>query len=170
MRRISAQLTPTLLVIAATLVVGCSGGNPVPGWFGSDSKTSNPKGTFFAAVDNLAVRESPRSSSKTVGYLRLHDKVTRSKIENGFALVRSADGSTAGWVVNAKLLWKLPSSPEAAPEAAANPASEPAAKVAPESPAEEAAPESPPAPAPDADTRPARKTQDRSGAAVFDPY
>jgi hypothetical protein len=93
----------------------------------------------------------------------LHQKVFRSEVSKGYALVRTADSSLKGWVVNARLIWKVPPA-----EAADQPAAEATEKAVPGEPPvaeppvpepvpEVAAPEEPPAPADD-------------GSSVFDPY
>jgi hypothetical protein len=76
-------------------------------------------------------------------------------------LVRVSGGDLAGWVVNAKLLWKLPQATPAV-EAEEAPAEETATPTEPpaEAPPTEPATEAPKEPTP----------KPRSGASVFDPY
>jgi hypothetical protein len=191
MRRFAATI-----VIIAALAPGCSGKDPRAVLFGSGSKTASVEGVFYAAEDKLAVREGPASSARTIGYLELHEKVTRTDIENGYAHVRAAGSKLEGWVVNAKLDWRTPTKPAAAtsdaPAAAATePAAataEPAAAATEPAAAPEAAAESAGEPAPEVtpeaspvaepvlpDSNEAKpkamsKPRDRSGAAVFDAY
>ena len=183
MRRIA-----TSIVMIAALAPGCSGKDPMGVLFGSHSKTASVKGVFYAAEDQLAVREGPAASARTVGHLKLHDKVTRYDIENGYAHVRAAGSKLEGWVVNAKLDWRTPAKSAAAtsdvPAATGEPAAaatEPAAT--PEAAAESAGEPVPgvaPVPAPvvepvlpdsnEAKPKAMPKPRERSGAAVFDAY
>lgn len=121
-----------LLATAAT--VGCSSGNPLANLFGSESNgRASETGTFYAASDGLRIYPKPSFSSAPVGKLALHQKVYRSKIDKGFAYVKVAGSGQIGWVENAKLLWRLPSSrktatgpvEESPEEAVAEPAAEP---------------------------------------------
>jgi hypothetical protein len=152
------------------LVTGCSGGMNPRGWLGGDPKDqANGETVYYAGVDDLTVREAPEASAEIVGRLALHEKVFRSEVAKGYARVRTADSRLTGWVVNARLIWKLPAdrAGEQAPGAATEnavaaespPASEPAPAAAlPDEPAPEAAvPDEPPPPADD-------------GSSVFDPY
>ncbi len=38
----------------------------------------------------------------------MHEKVTRFKLERGYAYVESATSGAKGWVNNAQLIWRLP--------------------------------------------------------------
>ena len=155
----------SLMVVIAMIVLasGCSAAKKTGEWLGFESKgAAKEKGVFYAGADGLVVRDAPKSSGKVVGTLSLHQKVVRSKVTDGYALVRVSAGDLAGWVVNAKLLWKLP---QAAP----------ATEAVDQAPAQQApAPAQPPVdatptePAPQAPKEPAPKP--RSGASVFDPY
>jgi hypothetical protein len=155
----------TVLVLAVVLAAGCSGGKSPGQWFGLGKSSAKQEGVFFAGEDALTVRDAPKASGKIVGQLSLHQKVVRSKLTDGYALVRVVDGSLAGWVVNAKLLWKLPGSPPAETEGAAAVEETPA--VVEETPASPETSQTPP-PAPEAPKAPAPKSG--TGASVFDPY
>jgi hypothetical protein len=150
------------VIAVSVLASGCSAAKKPGEWLGFGSKgAAKQEGVFFAGADGLVVRDAPESSAKVVGTLALHQKVVRSKVTNGYALVRTADGGIAGWVVNAKLLWKLPQATPAI-EAGETPAeenatpTEPPAEASPSEPASESPKEQAPKP--------------RSGASVFDPY
>lgn len=110
------------LALAATLATGCAGGKMFGGSSGAGSKSGAQ--TFYAGVERLKVYKEAGASSKVLGELSLHQKVTRSKIESGYAYIKTDNGKLQGWVLNARLLWRLPAT-TAAPGAA--PAEEPAA-------------------------------------------
>jgi hypothetical protein len=152
----------TAVIAMIVLASGCSAAKKSGEWLGFGSKgAAKEKGVFYAGADGLVVREAPKSSGKVVGTLSLHQKVVRSKVTDGYALVRVSGGDLAGWVVNAKLLWKLPQATpaveagEAPAEETATP-TEPSTEASPTEPATEAPKEQPPKP--------------RSGASVFDAY
>ena len=153
-----------LMAVMAMIVLasGCSAAKKTGEWLGFESKgAAKEKGVFYAGADGLVVREAPKSSAKVVGTLALHQKVVRSKLTDGYALVRASGGDLAGWVVNAKLLWKLPQATPAVeagetPAEESAPPTEPPAEASPTEPATEAPKEQAPKP--------------RSGASVFDPY
>jgi hypothetical protein len=149
-----------LLVLAVVLAAGCSSGTSLGQWFGLGKSSAKQEGVFFAGEGGLTVRDAPKASGKIIGQLSLHQKVVRSKVTDGYALVRVVDGGLAGWVVNAKLLWKLPGSQPAAAVEETPVASE-------ETPPPPEASQTPP-PAPEAPKAPAPKS--RTGASVFDPY
>jgi hypothetical protein len=100
--------------------------------------TQTPR-AFYAGVDGLKVHSEPSAGSKVVGTLALHEKVTRTDVERGYAYVTSATTGLKGWVSNAQLIWRLPGTKE--PAAAHMPPEAPAA-AEPEAPA-------PAAPAPE---------------------
>jgi hypothetical protein len=110
----------------------------------------------------LTVYSDSSSSSKVVGQLPLYDKVTRSRLERGYAYVTSARSGVAGWVNNAQLLWRVPST---APAAESPPTAPPH---------EEAAPPTAVAPEPTATRReaPVPPTPAAGGLApsIFDAY
>lgn len=173
------------MVAIVALVAGCSGSKSMPDWFGSDSKSgARGEEVFFAGVAGLPVLAEPKGSSAVRGHLALHQKVIRTKLQSGYARVRAAKGGLEGWVLNSRLLWKLPASGAATSSAvpAGGEAAVPAEGTATSVPAEAAsAPEEVAAPieevpvaevptpveAPPAPPRPAKKS---GGASVFDPY
>lgn len=67
---------------------------------------------FFVGVDGLALYTKPSVASPLIKRLSLHQKVLRSKLEKGYAYIRLPDTGEEGWVVNAKLIWKLPAKAE----------------------------------------------------------
>lgn len=111
-----------LVLGSAVLLAACAASREkVEGWFGAATPT--PAGTaaadgrvYYAAMDGLKVYSEPSSSSKVIARLSLHERVTRFKIERGYAYVENGAGQM-GWVNNAQLLWRLPSvAPAAATE------------------------------------------------------
>ncbi len=155
----SCRLVHAALFLAFGIGVGsCSVQKTVGGWFGATpSPTPAPipqersaAGVFFAGVDGLTVYSDSSSSSKIVGRLPLYDKVTRSKVERGYAYVTSDKSGITGWVNNAQLLWRVPSAPTAAgspPAAAPQEEGAPPATVAPEPTATRRDAAAPPTPA-----------------------
>jgi len=121
----------------------------------------------------MTVYSEASSSSKVVGQLSLHEKVTRTKLERGFAYVESAKSGVKGWVVNAQLLWRLPKTSsngqapaQATPEEEEAPAEEaPVAEPTPEP--TQAVPE-PTKPAPAAPR--AKATPGGVAPSIFNPY
>ncbi len=117
---------------AMLLMTGCTSiQKPTSGWFGSATPTPAPAPVsagptaatqvYYAASAGLEVFSKPASSSKVVGRLYPYQRVTRSKIENGYAYVEADETAVKGWVDNAKLLWRIP-----APTANTPPAATPA--------------------------------------------
>ncbi len=122
-----------VLGLAAALAGCATVQQHVGGWFGAATPTPTPTPTprtkaaatvvprvYYAGSDGLTVYKGPAASSKVVGTLSLHEKVTRTKLEGGFAYVESATG-TKGWVNNTQLLRRVPTAaataaPAAAPE------------------------------------------------------
>lgn len=136
-----------------------------------------PASVYYAAVGGLKVYSEPSGRSKVLGMLALHEKVARTRLVRGYAYVESAERDLKGWVINAQLIWRLPSAPGAAegqPEEQAAPAGDEAPAAV------EAAPEAgePPAvepPAAEAAPVPAAPPQARptpGGVApsIFNPY
>ena len=134
-----------LVLGAALTLAGCAAVQQrVGGWFGAATPTPTPQATpaaavaprvYYAGTEKLTVYSGPAASSKVVGQLALHEKVTRTRLEHGYAYVESATG-LKGWVKNAALIWRLPAAPASAGEAPAAPRQEEPAAPAPEAPQE----------------------------------
>jgi len=187
-------------IAAAVILGGCASvRQTVSGWFGEASPTATPVATsvateqgqvYYAGVDGLTVYESASGSSKVVGRLALYEKVTRSRLDRGYAYVTAAKSGLEGWVDNAKLIWRIPSAAGAKPkegEAATGESGEAGAKEAPETEAERApAVEPPPTSTPEAEAvaptperaaptpqaaAPAQQAQPpRPQPSIFDPF
>jgi uncharacterized protein YgiM (DUF1202 family) len=133
----------------------------VGGWFGAATPTPTPKAAtatqarrvYYARVEGLEVHSEPSASSKVVGTLSLREKVTRSKVERGYALVESTKSGVKGWVDNAQLTWRLPAAPTAAGSAPVE--AQPEEAQPEEAQPEEAPPEEPVAPEGDETQAPA---------------
>jgi len=123
---------------------------------------AKPAAVYYSAVEGLKVYSEPSTRSKVVGSLSLHEKVTRTNLDRGYAYVEGAKGGLKGWVLNAQLIWRLPTT--AAPAGA-----EPEAPAAPE--AAPAAAEPLPEPAP-VQAEPPRPKATPGGVApsIFNPY
>src|SRR5437016_9258822 len=136
-----------IAVCVAATVAGCASVRQrVGGWFGRKSApemVAAPQAprAFYARTEGLKVYSEPSASSKVVGALSLHEKVTRSRVERGYAYVESTKSGVRGWVDNAGLTWRSPTAPPAAAstpgepkpeEPAAPPAEDVQAPVAPQ--------------------------------------
>ena len=159
----------------------------VGGWFGAATPTPTPTPqtkaapataprVYYAGAE-LKVYGEPSTSSKVVGQLSLYEKVTRSKLERGFAYVESAASGTKGWVINAQLIWRLPGASTTAAPAAAEPQPEEPAGPAVEEPqgAETPAPAEELAPTPTATPVSAARSTPKATPAgvapsIFNPY
>jgi hypothetical protein len=179
----------SVAVVLAVSLAGCaSTRQTVGGWFGASTPTPTPRPTpqtkgakasaprIFYAGTEMKVYSEPAASSKVIGTLALHEKVTRTKLERGFAYVESATSSTKGWVTDAQLIRRLPEAPTTAAPAAAQPEPEapvPAAEEpqAPEAP-EEATPTTPPTAMPTSTPAPQKPkaTPPGLGPSIFNPY
>lgn len=125
-----------LLLAFATAVAlgGCAAfDQTVEEWFGDEpTPTATPadpaaqEGVFYSSVDGLAMHFLPSGSSQVVSRLTLHQRVTRTDLQRGYAHV-VADNGLEGWVDNARLLWRLPATP--VPVAAPEPAGAPPAAI-----------------------------------------
>ena len=175
-----------LAVALAVAAGGCASvRQTMSGWFGGEPPTpaaatpvSAAQGqTYYAGVDGLAVFAEPASSSKVVGRLALYEKVSRSRLEHGYALVSSAKG-LEGWVDNAQLLWRVPAATpvktEAPAAATGGAAGGEGAATAPPTATPETPAASPPTPAAPPPTPEAAPTAPAPGRklepSIFDPY
>ena len=140
---------------------------------------AQPPSVYYAGVEGLKVYSQPSTRSKVVGVLALHEKVSRVKLERGYAYVESTKRDLKGWVTNARLVWRLPTTPttgapapvEAQPEEPVAPTGEePQAPVTPEATATAAEP----LPTPTNSPVPVRpKSQATPGGvapSIFNPY
>jgi hypothetical protein len=187
--RVAAALGIALVLASCTTTQ-----KSVGGWSGAATPT--PKAApvvrapraYYARVEGVKVLSRPSSSSKVVGTLSLYEKVTRFRVERGYALVESTKNGVKGWVNNAQLTWRLPTAPatagstpvEAQPEVAKPeemqpeeaPAEEPApAAVEEPQPPAASAPEPPPVPTPvPAGPASSKPTPRGVGPSIFNPY
>jgi len=134
----------------------------VGGWFGTATPTPAPTPApqapaaaaprvYYAGTDGLKVYSEASTSSQVLGQLSLHEKVTRFKLERGYAYVESAKSGLKGWVINAQLIWRLPTAPTTAePSPVETEPEEPAAPQgeAPHAPTPAAQPAATPSPVP----------------------
>jgi hypothetical protein len=97
-------------MLAMAVLAGCSRAR-VPTSLDEAGRDLGMRGEvpYFAAVDNLSVRDGAKLSARVVGHLDLHQVVLRSGVNNGYARMRVPYGSLRGWVDDDKLLEKLPS-------------------------------------------------------------
>lgn len=179
-------------VIAAVAVVGCAGVHQsISSWF---AETPPPEPTaaaarmgqiYYAGGEGLTVHAEPSGSSKIVGHLARYERVTRSRLERGYAYVAADKSGLEGWVDNAQLLWRLPASepdenepPKAeSPSTGASEAAQAEPTAAKGAPAAEltptSTPETPPAsptPTPQAALPTPPPTRAVTKPAIFDPF
>jgi hypothetical protein len=141
-------------VSVGILLAGCASMQQhIGGWFGGATPTPTPEPTptpqtaaaaprvYYAGIEGLKVHGGPSASAKVIGQLSLHERVTRFKLERGYAYVESAQSATKGWVNNSQLIWRLPSGPTTTAPAGTEPEPE-----TPGAPATEPEPEEPAAP------------------------
>lgn len=144
---LSRLLFCVLLILA---VGGCSSvRQTMKSWLDesspADSEAPQTSGgqVYYVGSAGLAVHSEASASSKTIGRLGQYEKVIRTRLERGYAYIRSQSGAVQGWVDNAQLIWRVP---------ARKPAPQPDSKAAAPSPspepvkAEEPAASPPPAP------------------------
>ena len=172
--------------LALSLASCASMQQTVGGWFGAATPTPAPTPqrkagaaaprVYFARTEAVKVYSEPSASSKVMGELSLHEKVTRLKLERGFAYVESAARGLKGWVNNSQLIWRLPSGGTTAAPATEEPepegpeAEEAQPPQAAETPATAAEPTATPTHAPAA--APPSPTATLRGVApsIFNPY
>jgi len=161
----------TLVIVSAiTLTVSaCSAPkwvdstlNKLPDSIRPDDQTGQPVQAgqvFYSITAGLPVYATTSVSSKVLGRLSLHEKITRTRLEKGYAYVITENRQLEGWVENSRLDWRVPTKetpvkvptdeakstpaqsestqPEPAPESLAPPAQVPAVIAPSESPVPE---------------------------------
>jgi len=189
MAREVRSVTILIVVIALT---GCATiQRSVGGWFGAATATPSPTPqttpapaaeaplVYYAGVEGLKLYSKPSASSKVVGELSLHEKVTRFKLERGFAYVESTKSGLKGWVNNSQLIWRLPTAPttgapapaEAQPEEPVAPTGEePQAPFTPEATATAAEPLPTPTNTPVPAPPKSQATPGGVAPSIFNPY
>jgi len=172
-KRCSHGLRLFLVLTGAVTLAACAATREtVDGWFGTEpapAAGSASGAVYYAGIGGLKMYSEPSSSSKVTGQLSLHERVTRSKVERGYAYVETGSGQT-GWVNNAQLLWRLPTAGQAAAPAAESekPAVEPEGEGAGEPTATATEPVRAATPAP---SRPsAEQTPGGVAPSIFDAY
>jgi hypothetical protein len=111
------------LVVVATLSVvltACSGFEEVRqdrAHRSARSKAPASGQTYYAGADGLVVRDQPSASGTVIGRLALHERVTRVRTHDGFALVTGSASGVKGWVENAQLVAHIPAASPATKEA-----------------------------------------------------
>ena len=175
----SKCITSLLLSAGFTAALGgCSTlEKHIPGIGSSATETSGStaaEGVYYSGSPDLPLYRSPGGA--IVKRLPQYTKVYRDELDKGFAHVRVDSTGEAGWVENAKLIWRLPKAKpsEPAPAAASQPAAEsPAPQVVeptpPPSPQVAESPESPP-PAPAAASPSSAPAKPSVAPSIFNPY
>ncbi len=93
-----------------TLLTGCSTlGDKISG-FGSSSPeksgSSSKEEVYFTGSPDLPLYKSP--GRDIIVRLPQYTKLSRKKLEKGYAYVRVNSTGVTGWVENSKLVWHLP--------------------------------------------------------------
>jgi hypothetical protein len=164
----------SVLVVALTLAIAVAGCATIDS--AERAITGKKSETFYSASAGLPVRAAAFVTSKTISRLALHEKVTRTEVDRGFAHIVTEKG-VEGWVDNAQLLWRLPSAAPATPDSKQPPKAD-EEPLAPAEPAPVADPEpdpaatsateaAEPAPVPEPDPPPAPK---KKPPATYDPF
>ncbi|MFO1205866.1 MAG: SH3 domain-containing protein [Burkholderiales bacterium] len=120
------------LAVAATLALflaGCSSideAQEARGHRSARPTPASPGQTFFAGADGVVVRDQPSAAAAVVGHLAPHERVSRVRVHDGYALVTGTASGVKGWVDNAQLIAHVPASsaakePSAPPTAASDP-------------------------------------------------
>ena len=184
-----------ILLVSSVLAVAFAGCAAMQqtfgGWFGAATPTPTPAAqatpaaavaprVYYAGTEGLKVYSEASMSSKVVGTLALHEKVTRTRLDRGYAYVESSKSGVKGWVNNAQLLWRLPSAPTTGTPAAVEPEpQEPAAPaetppepqaVEPPTPAPQGVEPTAPAPPPPTATPVPQATPRGAAPSIFNPY
>jgi len=117
--RLSSLIEKVLLfIIAGTFFSSCAMLDSATSKTGSTGTETAPE-TFYVGQEGLKLFPEPRFSKELIATLPLNEKVLRDKLEKGFAHVRVVRTGQTGWVNNAQLNWKLPSSTKPVPAPAA---------------------------------------------------
>lgn len=121
------------------LLSGCSNlGEKMPGLgtlFPEKGESTGVEGIYYAASPDLPLYQSP--GGIIVRRLPQYTKLTRNKLEQGYAHVRVDSTGVTGWVENAKLIWRLPNENKAGQpgQAPSQPVAEPVLPQVSEAPA-----------------------------------
>ncbi len=157
--RVPAALGVALVLASCARSGGSSGARrPLPEAEATAAPDARTPSTYYAGVEGLKVYSEPSGSAKVVGALSLYEKVNRYKVKRGYAYVESSARDLKGWVSNAQLIWRLPTTAAPAPVEA-----EPEATPAPEFPPTTTTP---------VPAVPARSTTTLRGVppSIFNPY
>ena len=93
-----------LLAVAAALALGgCAVFDQIStDWFGGEAATPTPTPqqqgeSFYSSGDGLAMHFLPSGSSQVVGRLALHEHVTRTDLQRGYAHVKDETSGDEVW-------------------------------------------------------------------------
>jgi hypothetical protein len=179
-RRARILSTVRIAAVGVALTLSSCGSvkEKVGGWLepiSPSQEAATASGVYYARVEGLTVYDEPSASSGVVGALALHEKVTRLKLERGYAYVQGSRSGVKGWVNNAELIWRLPAAAapsepapsEARPEDASATGDEATTPEAAQAPASDPEPQPTSAPAPPA---PPTTTPGDTPPSIFDAY
>lgn len=156
---VTVRLLPAVVVGIA--LVGCSGSWPLA----KQGPKPAAKAVYYVGASSVPLHREPGGA--VVEELPRGTKVSRSRLDKGWAFVRVATSGREGWVDNAKLVWRAPGAePAAGAPAESRPETAPEPAVAQE-PIEPAA-ESTPAPVADEASEP--DPTESEGTSVYDPF
>lgn len=99
----------SLIVVSliAALAGGCSTVDDTLGSLVPGSTEVSPQ-VLYVGADRLAVHDRPTAASVVIGRLALSEKVTRTRLQDGFAYVTEPNGRLSGWVDDSQLIDQLP--------------------------------------------------------------
>jgi uncharacterized protein YgiM (DUF1202 family) len=162
----------SVFVFALTLAVTLSGCAAIDS--AERAITGKKSETFYSASAGLPVRAAAFATSKVISRLALHEKVTRTELDRGFAHIVTAKG-VEGWVDNSQLLWKVPTAKEPAQQQSEEPTAPAATDVAPATSTDEPAPVADPEPAPAVEPAPVAAPDPpaepkKRAPATYDPF
>lgn len=117
-----------------SILSGCSTvGEKMPGFgslFSEKSESTSVAGVFYTGSPDLPLYQSP--GGVIVRRLPQYTKLTRDKLEKGYAHVRVDSTGITGWMQNAQLIWRLPKEKSAGQteQTSGKPAAEPVTQQA----------------------------------------
>jgi len=160
------------------MLAGCSTlGEKIPGLgsiFPDKSDSDGVEGVYYTGSPDLPLYQSP--GDVIVRRLPQYTKLTRNKLEKGYAHVRVDSTDITGWVENAKLIWRLPKENQAGQteQATSQPAAIPVMHQVIEAPAPQPAQPDKEVPSPTPVPTPASSTNTPSrppvAPSIFNPY
>jgi hypothetical protein len=106
---IRSGIAIVIMAAMAMALTGCSTPKLVEDVFKKEQGTVRQDGqSYYVISAGLPVYAKASASSKVLGRLAKDEKVTRTRLEKGYAHIVTADGRLEGWVDNGRLDWRIP--------------------------------------------------------------